>query len=1303
MQASLQALASELADCMLCDLPSLAQRMRRIRSHPRPQDSVLAALAKDIERSRLRLEERKRGVPMPVFDAALPVAQRRQEIARAIEQHKVVIVCGETGSGKTTQVPKICLQLGRGAAGMIACTQPRRIAARSVANRLATELGSELGNAVGYKVRFSDRVSQFSYIKVLTDGVLLAEIHGDPDLRAYDTIIIDEAHERSLNIDFLLGYSKQLLRRRPELKLIITSATIDAQKFSRHFDAAPVIEVSGRTYLVEVRWRPPGEPDLAGEQVELKSAVLAAVDELCALRPDGDVLVFLPGEREIRDTAEALRKHHPQHTEVVPLFARLSTAEQDRVFRPAPGRRIVLATNVAETSLTVPGIRYVVDSGQARILRYSVRNKVNQLHIENVSRASAQQRAGRCGRLSDGVCIRLYSEEDFAARAEYTTPEILRTSLAAVILRMHALELGDVAAFPFIDPPLPRAIDAGYQLLAELGAVDDSQVLTPLGRELARFPIDPKIARMLVAGRGEQCLSEMLVICAALSVQDPRERPVDQREAAQEKQRQFDDDRSGFLSYLKLWTFFDHALKHKKSNHKLAQLCWDNFLSLNRMREWRDIHGQLHSLAEEMGMHPNDAPASYEQIHRALLSGLLGHIGTRDVEGEEYVGARQTRFRIFPGSAQSKLKARWIMAAELVETTRLYARCVARIEPEWVEQCALKLVKRSYFDPHWEKKAGQVAAYEKVTLYGLTLVARRRVHFGPIAPAQAREIFIRSALVAGDFDTGAAFFEHNRRLVAEIEDLENRSRRRDVLVDEQSIFSFYDALLPPGMHSAASFEKWRKEIERGNRHALFLKREDLMQHGAEDITEALYPAELALASGSYRLAYRFEPGHPLDGVTVDLPLYALTQIESAQLDWLVPGFLRDKVTALLRGLPQRLRREFVPLPQFVTACLEHITPGQGSLIGQLTSFVKRKTGLDIPADAWPVIAQHLHMNIRVVDDRGEEIAMGRDAAQLQQTLGSAARAALVQDQPHPVERSDVTRWDFDDLPARVDIERSGRRYWGYPALLDCSNAVSIRLYDTEAGAAAVMRQGLARLLLLELPQQAKSLARQLAGFDRVSVAYATLPDRPACIADDACRAGMSIGAELKDDVLLAAAAQLFPPDAIIREAGAFAQLRDAARSRLSAQGEDFWELVASIIVSHQAIQRAAVLQAAALQAAQEDMREQLRHLVFRGFARLIPRARLVHYPRYLKAIQARLEKLQSAPSRDQALTLQIAPLWQNYLNAADNSAPSMQNYRWMLEELRVSLFAQELKTPFPVSLKRAHKLWGEEIARVHSK
>jgi len=1281
------------------------------------------------ERNRI-LAERLARLPQPAYPEELPVVARREEIARAIAGHQVVIVSGETGSGKTTQLPKICLELRRGVAGFIGHTQPRRIAARTVASRIAAELKSTVGHAVGYKVRFSDKVSRESYIKLMTDGILLAETQGDPLLRAYDTLIIDEAHERSLNIDFLLGYLKRLLPRRPDLKVIVTSATIDAGRFSSHFGGAPVIEVSGRMYPVEMRYRPLRAGDEDEEEQDLEDAILSAVDELTRERASGDVLVFLPGEREIREMAEALRKHHPKGAEILPLYARLSMEEQERVFKPGGARRIVLATNVAETSLTVPGIRYVVDTGLARVNRYSYRNKVEQLQVERISRASANQRAGRCGRVAAGVCIRLYSQEDYEARAEFTDPEILRSSLASVILRMKSLRIGNVEDFPFLEPPTPRMISDGYQLLDELGAVDEKRELTQVGWQLAKFPIDPRIARMVIGAQRENCLREVLIIASALSVQDPRERPFERADTADRAHEPFRDERSDFLAYLKLWDFFDEALKHRKSNRKLVATLHESFLSHRRLREWRDIHGQLAALVGELGLLPNEKPATYEQIHRALLAGLLGNVGTRSEDGSaEYLGARGIRFMIFPGSALRKATAKWVMAGELVETARLYARTVARMEPEWIEPLAVRLVSRQYFDPHWEKDRGMVMAFERVTLYGLTIVAKRRVHYGPINPREAREIFIRGALVAGQYTTRRSpephvpggrkgevravagtvssaptrgdsgvprFLAHNRRLVDEVQELEHKARRRDVLVDDETIYAFYDELVPANVYNAAGFEHWRREAEKANPDVLLLTREFLMRHAASDITAAQFPEALRVDGVELKLGYRFDPGHALDGVTVTVPLHLLNQLGETPFDWLVPGLAREKVGWCLKALPKAIRRHLFPLPEQVTAFLEESdedaarlpSPASRLPFGEaIGRFVQRRIGEPVPQDAWDdrEMPAHLKMNFRVVDEAGRELATGRDLPALKGQLGQAAQLTFSKAEPG-IERAGIRTWDFGDLPGQIAFTRAGRKLTGYPALVDEGDSVAIRLFDVKSVADASRRAGVRRLMRLALKEQMKQLEKNPPAFMQ-----SALQLRTAVAADD-----------LRDDLLTAITDRAFiAEDALPRDAKGFEALRARARARLPAVTEAAGRLLVSIAEEYQRIGARLASAKGPLARPAADMRVQLGRLVYKGFISATPWAQLAQLPRYLKAMAMRLDKYGNNPERDAKHQASIAALWKRYeervekLKKAGAEDPRLEAFRWHIEELRVSLYAQELKTPYPVSYKRLEKIWSE--------
>ncbi len=1236
------------------------------------------------------------------YPADLPVVLRRDELAQAIAQHQVVIVCGETGSGKTTQLPKICLGIGRGVQGLIAHTQPRRVAARSVANRIAHELKTELGGVVGYKVRFNDKVSEQTCIKLMTDGILLAEIQSDPQLKKYDTIIIDEAHERSLNIDFLLGYFKQLLPRRPDLKLIITSATLDAERFSKHFSSAPIMQVSGRSYPVEVRHRPPQQNE-EGELQDVPQAVCTALDELSIGGLRGDVLVFLPGEREIRDTAEALRKHHPKGVEILPLFSRLSAAEQDRVFRPTSGmRRVVLATNVAETSLTVPNIGYVIDSGQARINRYSIRQKVEQLRVEKISRAAANQRAGRCGRVMSGICVRLYDEADFLVRPEYTDAEIFRVSLATVILRMSALGLGEVEKFPFIEPPGSRSITDGYQLLAELGAIDDVRQLTSLGRELAKLPLDPKIARLLLAGRQYQCLQEILIIASALSVQDPRDRPAERREAADAAHQRFNDERSDFLSYLKMWAWFQEAVKHKKSNRLWANECREKFLSPLRLREWHELHQQLHAQVAEMGMRLNERPATYEQIHKALLTGLLGNIGCKSVDREPYyLGAREIKFFIAPNSVLAKKGAKWVVAAELTETTKLYARCVARIEPEWLEEVGAHLIKRNYFDPHWEKKAAQVAAWERSTLYGLIINPKKRVHYGPMNVAESREVFIRQALVAGEFNTLAPFFAHNQKLIHDIEALEHKARRPDVLVDEELIFAFYDSRIPPHIHNGAAFEAWRKEAERDQPRLLYLQRDDLMRHEAAGITTDQFPPQLLMNNVSYALAYNFAPGKSDDGVTLTVPQALINQVSATRCEYLVPGLLAEKVAQLIKTLPQKLRRHLVPVPEFSAAFCREVEPSDTPLQLALARYIRAQQQLDVPLDAFRIeqLPVHLMMNFRVMDEHGRQLGVSRNFAHLRSEFapksspsptppsgGKGLSVAHGQACPlsprgragEGVERH--TSWNFGDFNATIEEKRAGQTVTLFNALVDENDAVSLRAFDTRDEALAAHRAGLRRLFMLALKEQVKFLEKNLPGLQAMAMQFLSFGS-----AQDLLHQILSV---TFDRCCL-----MEPWPASEKE---FAARCKDAKSRLNLVAQEIARLVGAVLTEYHVLQKALPGYKAHGQAVQ-DIRSQCEWLLGKEWIARTPYERLQHLPRYLKGINVRLEKLRTNPVRDAQQLAQMQPLlqaWQRKLAAQQGDVDArIADFGWLLQELRVSLFAQELKTPVIVSVKRLQKVW----------
>jgi ATP-dependent helicase HrpA len=1177
----------------------------------------------------------------------------------------VVIVCGETGSGKTTQLPKLLLAMGRERIGRIGHTQPRRIAARSVAARLAQELGSRLGEQVGYKVRFHETLGARSAIKVMTDGILLAETQGDRGLAEYGTLILDEAHERSLNIDFLLGYLKRLVARRPELRVLVTSATIDAGRFSRHFDGAPVIEVSGRLYPVEVRYRPVAGDAEDTTREEEEQALADAVEELCA-EGEGDVLVFLPGEREIRDAGAVLQKRNLRGTEILPLYSRLSAAEQDRVFKPGGKRRIVLATNVAETSLTVPRIRYVVDTGTARVKRYSYRNKVEMLRVEPISRAAAQQRAGRCGRVAHGICVRLYSEDDFEKRPAFTDPELLRSSLASVILRAKSLDLGEVDSFPFLDPPSPRAIADGYALLAELGAVDDDRKLTPIGAELARLPLDPRIARMLVAARAERCLEQVRTLAAALSVQDPRERPLVRQAAADERHARFADERSDFLAFLGMAKLFEE---------KMEKQARENFLSIPRMREWRDVDTQLARMLAEFEWQDSSAnPATaegYRAIHRALLTGLLGNVGMREEAEGGYTGARGIKFWIHPGSWVKK-PGRWLMAAELVETTRLYARSVAAIDPKWLEELGGHLLKRERHDPRWERGRGEVVALERGTLYGLPVYANRRVAYAPFDAAGAREIFIRSALVEGELDTRAPFLAHNRRLVAEIERLEHKSRRPDILVDEELIHAFYDERLPPEVHGAASFERWRAQAERGNPRRLFLSREDLMRHEAAGITTENFPPQLELGANRYALEYHFEPGSAKDGVTLVVPLALLNQVPVERTQWLVPGMLREKVRALAKALPQRLRHKLGNLEEFSAAFTRKVSHSNTPLAEALARYIRTEHGVEVPTDALRPDAAppHLHMNFRVLDDHGRQLATGRDLAELKRELGEQARGVLAAEAPlEPAERH--TGWTMGALPEILEIERGGQTLVGYPALADAGDAVTLEVFDSPEAARAAHRAGVRRLLAIAFRDRIRDLERSL--------------ERDVLLGP------------LKSDIVAAALERTFLADSVPTTPEDFAARVAQGKSRFNLIAQEIARTVGAVLAERAALEKKLAALAKAFAQPAAEIRDQAARLLAPGWVARTPWDRLQHLARYLKGAGLRADKLRADPQRERRLAAEVAALESPYRRElaarAGAVGPELEQFGWLLEELRVALFAQELRTPVPVSAKRLARLW----------
>ncbi|MFE1570915.1 ATP-dependent RNA helicase HrpA [Comamonas odontotermitis] len=1374
------------------------------------------------------------------FPESLPVSARREEIMEAMERHQVIIVCGETGSGKTTQLPKIALALGRGKLNatpsdkwpprssaardslppegapsilgrpgdgkgevrghLIGHTQPRRIAASSVAKRIAEELNTPLGEVVGYKVRFQDRLSKDASVKLMTDGILLAETQTDPLLRQYDTLIIDEAHERSLNIDFLLGYIRQILPKRPDLKVVVTSATIDADRFAKHFESksgpAPVIMVSGRTYPVEMRYRPFED----AKDYDLNDAIADGVDELWQGGSGGDILIFLPGEREIREAADHLRKHL-QHSpvlrnaEVLPLFSRLSQAEQDRIFEGHTGRRIVLATNVAETSLTVPGIRYVIDAGTARVKRYSFRSKVEQLLVEPISQAAANQRAGRCGRVANGICIRLYDEADFNSRARFTDPEILRSSLAGVILRMKALRLGDVVHFPFLEAPSGRAIADGYQLLQELGAVDDQGELLPMGKELSRLPLDPRVARMIVEARERGALAEVLVIAAALSVQDVRDRPLEAQQQADQQHAKFDDEKSEFSGYLRLWKWLADArggkvvaktrkemaaqaapvkglanlrnaaflpvaqrssgaaavaqtqqaplaaftpqdavadkATHKLSNRQWEQLLRQNFINIRRVREWRDIHSQLLTVVNEQRWPVNQDAAGYEAVHLSMLSGLLGNIGFKTDEGDGYLGARGIRFHPHPGAHLSKKPGRWIVAAELVETSRLYGRGIAAIEPQWLEQVGAHLLRKQLLDPHWEKKQGEVAAYERATLYGLVVYSQRRISYGKIDPQGARDIFIRQALVEGDWETRLPFLAANQKMIAKVEELEHKSRRQDVLVDDQLIYAFYDQQIPQDVCTGRALERWFKDASAQNLDLLRLSRDELMRHEAAGITTASFPKTIKLGGVDCTASYLHQPGDPRDGVTVTVPLFVLNQVSEERAEWLVPGMLKDKIQALLKSLPQRPRSRFVPLAENAQRLAELLGAGErfgdGSLTEVLLKQARDETSLDIKRADFKLdmLSPHLFMNFRITDEHGRQLGQGRNLGALKAQWGAKARgafqalaslkiagsagelagsdekpaeASVKKAQPAPEKEAAQSRkaqqapsmpaearhtdWSFGELPELMEIKKGSQTLIGFPALIDHGSAVGIEVFDEPEVAASRHALGLRRLFALQIKDALKYLEKNIPDLQKMAVAYMPLGTQE----------------ELREQIINVAIDRAFLQEPLPMNAEQFKQRVQDGRGRLTLIANEVARMAAGILQEYMAAVRK-IKDTKNAPDATQDAQQQLQKLMPKNFIAVAPWAQLGHYARYLKAITARLDKYRADPARDATRQKELQPLEQRYWRLVAERKGQvdarMQEYRWMLEELRVSFFAQELRTPYPVSTKRLDKVWAQ--------
>jgi len=1282
---------------MLCDVHALRRRLQKIKQAKagdnRTRKDEMAQLSHDIERSVAVAQSRRQNLPLITYPEELPIAQKSELIKETIRRNQVTILCGETGSGKTTQLPKICLDVGLGIRGKIGHTQPRRLAARAVASRIAEELGSELGSEVGFKVRFTDRSNDSSYIKLMTDGILLAECHHDPFLTQYDTIIIDEAHERSLNIDFLLGYLKRLIAKRRDLKLIITSATIDPERFSKHFNDAPIINVSGRTYPVEVRYRPYQSADKE-EQKDLQQAIIEAVNELTKI-DRGDILVFLSGERDIRETADALAKEKNSraldNTEVLPLLARLSNAEQNRIFHPSHKRRIVLATNVAETSLTVPGIKYVIDSGVARISRYSWRSKIQRLPIEKISQASANQRKGRCGRVSSGVCIRLYDEDDFNQREEFTEPEIKRTNLAAVILQMENLKLGHIDDFPFVEPPEDRLVNDGYRLLYELGAIDSSNRITKIGKHLAHLPIDPKLARMLLQAKNDNALSEVLIIVSALATQDARERPLDKQQAADEKHAAFSDKSSDFVFYLKLWHAY-HAEKESLSVNQLRKWCKKNFISWLRMREWIDTHQQIRRMLMNLKLPFNSSAASYDQIHQSLLIGLLANIGYKSEE-KEFLGARNKKFYVFPGSVLYKSPPKWIMAAEVVETSQVFARINAKIDPAWIVDKARHLLKYHYSNPHWEKKRAQVVALEQASLYGLILHADRKVNYGRINPADAKEIFIRSALIENDFDSRHGFYRHNRKLLEELETLEAKSRRRDIIVDDNVLYDFYDSHLPDEICGGAELNRWLRQHPEEEK-ALFLSSEDLMRDDATLVSDVLFPDHLAMNSSRFPIEYHFDPSKHCDGITLITPLAGLNAINAQRCEWLIPGLLQEKIIALIKSLPKVLRKNFVPAPNYAEACVQALQPSDTALCSALASHLKKMTGVQIPYDAWNTkeISAHLLMNFRVLGHDGSVLEEGRDlqaikdhlSAQSDDTIQPDLEATSAAEHGASFNQDDVGPEVLDSLGQTVELKLHGISITAYPALVSDGRQVNLRALDSEKLASRETHQALRQLFINALPEQMKHLKSTIPDLQNLCLKYT---DFGRC--EDL--RGNIINKVIDDAFLLER----------IATADEFKARLERGRSELQEKAKEWSRLISTILDEYRAIKKCLKKPALSQLDTVADIQQQLNYLFPKNFITTLEREWLQQYPRYLQAIAKRLEKSKTNALRDRQLRIEFSGLWDEYLKrqaALEKQhieSEQLNHYRWMLEEYRVSLFAQELKTRFPVSEKRLKSYWNE--------
>ena len=1253
------------------------------REYKRSNFIAHVALQKKIDAALTRKLSKIEDIPAIEFPEILPVSGKRDEIAAAIQNNQVVIIYGDTGSGKTTQIPKICLSIGRGIDGLIGHTQPRRIAARTIASRIADELKSELGQAVGYKVRHTDITAANTYIKIMTDGILLAELQQDRLLTAYDTLIIDEAHERSLNIDFILGYLRNIIHERPDLKIIITSATIDVERFSEHFLNAPVVEVSGRTFPVDVWYRSLEDMDdgEADDETIREEAILSAIVELTSV-DRGDILIFLEGEREIHETSKFLEKKNLPNTDILPLYARLNSARQSKIFTPHKKRHIVLATNVAETSLTIPGIRFVIDTGYARISRYSHRSKVQRLPIEKISRASADQRKGRCGRVSDGICVRLYSASDFEQRQEFTDAEIMRTNLASVILQMKALKMGDIEKFPFIDKPDKRFVKDGLRLLTEIGAINSKGKISQSGRWIARLPVDPRMGRMLIAANDWNCLTEMLVIVSALSIQNPKERPLEAQEKADKAHSGFEDEKSDFLWYVNFWNFYRKQFR-KLSKSQLRKMCGQHFVSYMRMLEWQEIHRQLARLTSDMKLSRNSEAADYQNIHCALLSGLLSHVAVK-TDSKEYLGARNIKLHIFPGSGQFSKTPKWIVAAELAETSRLYARVVANIDSQWLLKVAKHLLKRTWSEPFWDARAQQVSGYEKVTLFGMTVVARNKINYGPVDPEEARSIFIRHAFVYEDLRTQAEYFKFNHGVIEEIRQLEKKSRRFDVL-DDEAIYHFYDKIIPQDIYSGPHFEKWRIRAEKECQKLLYMDSADIMLHEAEGVTETYYPDQLQVNHLQLPLSYHFEPGNQNDGVTIDIPVHVLNQVSDSQLEKLVPGMLEEKIEILLRSLPKRLRRQLVPIPDTVKDCVKHITAESETLTGNLSEYIFRNRGIQITDDDWQCksIPDHLKMNIRVLDHDNNVIVSGRDLDALKNQASGHVDEYLSNLTSTENDLKEFTSWEFDDLPEGLETEIKRLKIKVYPALVDNQNSVSIRHFDTPEKANKNMRAGLIRLYALVLKKDINYLKKNFPGIDKISLYYSTVGS-----AD-----------KIKEDIIHAIIEQLFIPDGkMARTQAEFEKIRTEGVPRLIDEANHLCRLIGDILRKHHEISASISDNITPVKLrAITDIKEQLSTLIYPGFVSNTPLSWLKSYPRYFDAILKRLDKLNYSPEKDAGKLAQLKPLWEIWKQISDanqqsgNECPEIDEVHWLLEEYRVSLFAQELKTVMPVSQERVKK------------